>query len=199
MSPARRTDDEVAATRAEFVEHAVVIVRRDGPAALTMRALAGEAGCSVGLVYKLFADRTDLVAAVVAREMLLLREQLEGIVASAGRDTVGRNLARWAGALLASPAIALAHGDHDQEELDRAIDAAAGETGIVAALEATVVAYLEAEQAAGRIRPDVDAGAYGFLVAGAVHNLVASGPGYPHPSRRRLRTMLESVGHTLAP
>ena len=172
-------------------------MRREGPAALTMRALAREAGCSVGLVYKVFDDRADLVAAVVTKEMPRLRDELEGVVASAGTRTVGRNLGRWAEALLASPAIALAHGGHGQEDLDRAVEAAAGETGIVRALEATVVAYLEAEKAAGRIRPDVNVGAQGFLVAGAVHNLVASGPSYPRPSKTRLRQILDDVGRLL--
>ncbi|QYG94072.1 TetR/AcrR family transcriptional regulator [Iamia sp. SCSIO 61187] len=198
MSPARRSPEEVAAARAGFVDHAEAIVRRDGAAALTMRALAREAGCSVGLAYKVFADRTDLVAAVIAREMARLRDELEAVVAAAGTGTVGGNLGRWAEVLLASPAIALAHDDHGQEELDRAIEAAAGETGIVAALEATVVAYLRAEKDLGRVAADLDEGAYGFLVAGAVHNLVASGPGYPRPTRRRLAQVLDEVGRRIS-
>jgi AcrR family transcriptional regulator len=198
MSPARRTPEEVAATRATFVEHARAIVRREGAAALTMRALAEEAGSSVGLAYKVFADRTDLVAAVIAAEMEGLRTQLDAVVAAAGTRTVGANLARWAEAILDSPAIALAHEPHDQEELDRAVEAAAGATGIVAALEETVVAYLTAERTAGRIAGDVDPRSWGFLVAGAVHNLVASGPTYPRPSRRRLRRVLDQVAQQLA-
>jgi AcrR family transcriptional regulator len=198
MARTPRSSEDVAATRARFIEHAEAIVRRDGPAALTMRALASEAGCSVGLPYKVFADRTDLVAAVIAKEMERVRSELEAVESAAGTGTVGGNLARWAEVLLASPAVALAHGDHDQEELDRAVEAAAGRTGIVRTLEGSVAAYLRAEQGAGRIPEDVDVRAHAFLVAGAVHNLVASGPGYPRPSKRRLRQILEEVGRQLA-
>ena len=43
VGPARRTPEEVAATRADVVDHARAIVRRDGAGAPTTQALAAEA------------------------------------------------------------------------------------------------------------------------------------------------------------
>ena len=45
--------------RSDLVQVAQRIVARDGAAALTMRALAAEAGCAVGLPYKVFASRDE--------------------------------------------------------------------------------------------------------------------------------------------
>jgi AcrR family transcriptional regulator len=199
MSPRHRSPEATDALRRELVEVARRLVERDGPAALTMRSLAAEAGCSVGLPYKVFVDRTELVGEVVGAEFVRLRLAFEEIVAMAGTRTVAANLARWAGQLLGSPAVALAHDTAHDDRLRSAIDRAAGDTGMVHALETTVAAYLEAEQREGRVDPTVDVRAFGFLIAGAIHNLVVSGEIYPRPSERQLRQILRSVAETLAP
>jgi AcrR family transcriptional regulator len=164
-----------------------------------MRSLAAEAGCSVGMPYKVFADRSELVGEVVAAEFRRLTVAFDEIVAAAGSRTVAANLARWAAHLLGSPAVALAHEPGHDERLHTAIDRAAGETGVVHALETTVTAYLKAEQGRGRVAPTVDARAFGFLIAGAIHNLVVSGELYPRPTERQLRQILRSVAATLSP
>jgi AcrR family transcriptional regulator len=199
MSPRRRTAEATEDLRASLVRVALDIVERNGPAALTMRSLATAAGCSVGLPYKVFTDRADLVAAVIALEFARVRAALEDVVAAAGTGTVGGNLAVWAQVLLGSPAIALANEVGDDPTLNARVDAAAGETGVVAALEATMTAYLAAEQRLGRIDASVDVRAFGFLVAGAVHNLLASGEAYPRPTRTDLERWLGAVAARLAP
>ena len=52
MSPPRRTPETTEALRTSLVAHALRLVEREGAPALTMRALAAEAGCAVGLPYK---------------------------------------------------------------------------------------------------------------------------------------------------
>ena len=199
MSPRQRTPEATDALRQELIDVARTLVERSGPGALTMRSLAAEAGCSVGLPYKVFTDRTDLVGEVVAAEFARLTLAFDEIVSMAGTHTVAANLARWASHLLGSPAVALAHEPGRDDRLDAAIHRAAGETGMVHALETTMAAYLAAEQRQGRVDPNVDARAFGFLIAGAIHNLVVSGELYPRPSERQLRQMLRSVADTLAP
>jgi AcrR family transcriptional regulator len=199
MSPRPRSPEATDALRQELIEVARSLVDRDGPAALTMRSLAAEAGCSVGLPYKVFTDRTELVGEVVAAEFARLTRAFDEIVTMAGTQTVAANLAQWAFHLLGSPAVALAHDSGHDHHLDAAIDRAAGETGIVRALETTMAAYLNAEQRHGRVDPDVDTRAFGFLIAGAIHNLVVSGEVYPRPSERQLRLILRSVAKTLSP
>ena len=199
MSPTKRSPEATQALRSELIEVALRLVARDGPESLTMRSLAAEAGCAVGLPYKVFTDRTELIAAVIAAEFARLRAAFDEIVAAAGTRTVAANLTRWAGLLLDSPAIVLAHEADTDRDLMKAIEVAAGESGVVKAIESTVVAYLGEEKRIGRVDQRVDERAFGFLIAGAVHNLLASGDAYPRPSGAQLARMLRSISLVLAP
>jgi AcrR family transcriptional regulator len=199
MSPARRTAEATDELRASLVEVARRLVARDGAAALTMRALAAEAGCAVGLPYKVFASRDELVVELVHAEFVRLRAAFDDLVAAAGAGTVGGNLGRYAELLLGSPAAGLAHGIPLDGEASQAIDAKAGETGVVDAVATTVADYLAAEKRLGRVAADVDEHAFGFVIAGAVHNLLVSGDPYPKPSMPQLERMLAAVADRLTP
>ena len=76
MSRPKRSEETTRRLRAVLLERARRIVRRDGAAALTMRALAAEAGVSVGLPYKVFADRREIVTEIVRGEIPTLRAAL---------------------------------------------------------------------------------------------------------------------------
>lgn len=199
MAPARRSSASTEALRASLVDAALRVLDHAGTDGLTMRAVAAEAGVALGLPYKVFASRDELVAEVIASEFHRLRAAFDDIVAAAGTATVADNLARWATMLLGSPAVGVAHDVGDAPALGAAVDAAAGESGVVAALERSLVDYLAAEKRLGRVAPEVDEGAFGFLVAGAVHNLLASGDAYPRPSDARLRQVLAAVADAIAP
>ena len=80
-----------------------------------------------------------------------------------------------------------------------AVVASAHEAGLVHSLDTAVANYLAAEQRLGRVATEVDVKAFGFLITGAVHNLVEAGAAYPRPDRRRLRRYLSAVAATLAP
>lgn len=200
MSPPRREPSETDALRRALVDHALELIRRDGADALTMRALATEAGCAVGLPYKVFADRNELVAAILVAEFERIESARDELVRRAGTGAVGRNLAWFAEQLLDSPAVALAHeivGDHD---LSSAVaDEVHGSTVGPASFEPSFVDYLRAEVGEGRVDPATDVEAVGFLLAGAVHNLVMSGDAWPRPTRRQLRRHLAAIADTIAP
>lgn len=197
MTPARRTAENTRSLRASLIEHAQRLVEREGAAALTMRALAAEAGCAVGLPYTVFASREELVAELIYAEFRRLRSAFDALVADAGTGTIGGNLTRYAELLLGSPSVALAQELHHHAELSRAVGARAVETGLVKAVESTVVDYLAAEKRLGRIDADVDERAFGFLIAGAIHNLLISGEVYPRPGMSRLGRMLAAVATRL--
>lgn len=200
MSPARRTSEATAELRASLVAHAQRLVARDGASALTMRALAAEAGCAVGLPYKVFVDRRDLVAELVHTEFVEMQSVFGELVARAGTGTVGGNLAWFADVLLASPAVAVAQEVFADGQLMKEVTARIHETGAgPAAFETILSGYLAAEKRAGRVDRDVDDDAFGFLLAGALHNLVVSGEGYPRPTKRQLRQLLAAVAAHLAP
>jgi len=196
----RRSQEATDQLRETLIGHAPRLIRREGPQALTMRALAAEAGCAVGLPYKVFANREDLVAALVHIELRHLAEALRDWATQAGTRTVGENLGRYAALLLErdAPALVLAEeiGDAD---LDAAVSEQARDTGLLASFATTVADYLAAEKRLGRVADDVDTKAYGFLITGAVHNLVASPAGYPRPDMRTLRRMLAAVARQIAP
>ncbi|MEU8248980.1 hypothetical protein [Nonomuraea sp. NPDC048916] len=56
-----------------------------------------------------------------------------------------------------------------------------------------------AQQRLGRVSAEVDARAYGFLITGAVHNLVVAGEAYPRPGRDELERMPAAVARHLGP
>jgi AcrR family transcriptional regulator len=199
MAAARRSAEATEELRSSLVTMAQRLVDRDGPAALTMRALAGEADCAVGLIYKVFAHREELVTQVIHADLTRLSGELEGLVGAAGTRTIAANLGRYADLLLESPSIGLTHEIAHDPQAVAAVDAAPSTTRLVGALETTVADYLAAEQQRGRVDADVDVRAFGFVIAGAVHNLLMSGDPYPRPSRRRLKHMLAAVADRLAP
>jgi AcrR family transcriptional regulator len=196
----RRSAAETDELRASLLGHAQRLIARDGPQALTMRALAVEAGCAVGLPYKVFARREELVGALAHLEMRRITAEIAAWVAGAGRRTVGENLGRYAAILLETerPALVLADTIGDAG-LDAAVAGGAHETGLLASFDTAVADYLRAEQKLGRVAAGVDVTAYGFLITGAVHNLVVSPPAYPRPDPRALRRMLSAVARQIAP
>jgi AcrR family transcriptional regulator len=200
MSPPRRTPETTAELRASLVAHAQRLVARDGASALTMRALAAEAGCAIGLPYKVFADRRELVAELIHTEFVQMRSVVDELAARAGTGTIGGNLAWFADLLLASPAVAVAQEVFADEQLMKTVTTRIHETGAGPATFETILSdYLAAEKRAGRIDQDVDENAFGFLLAGAIHNLIVSGPGYPRPTKRQLRQILAAVAARLTP
>jgi AcrR family transcriptional regulator len=200
MSPDKRPAESTEALRTSLVEHAQVLIAREGPSALTMRALAAEAGCATGFPYKVFADRHDLVVAIIHAEFGRLRVASEEFVGRAGTGTVASNLAWFAERLLDSPAVALSQEVSADEALSKAVTVKVHDTGIgPGAFELGFAAYLAAEKKAGRIDHAVDADAFAFLIAGAVHNLIMSGEAWPRPTRRKLKRRLAAVAAAIAP
>lgn len=202
MSPPKRRPEDAAALRASLVDHARELVGRDGAAALTMRALADEAGCAVGLPYKVFADRRDLVAELCHAEFVRLGSAFDELArrADEGSGTVAGNLVWFAELLLDSPAVALIGEIVGDAELAGTIADRVHRTGEgPASFEVVVARYLAAERSAGRVAEDVDEEAVAFFVAGAVHNLIVSGEAWPRPSRPRLEDHLTALSRLLTP
>ena len=95
MSPVRRTPEATEQLRASLIEHARRIVARDGPSALTMRTLAAEAGCAVGLPYKVFDDRQELLMEVLDAQFARLRASSDELIGRAGSPSASWARRRW--------------------------------------------------------------------------------------------------------
>ena len=72
--------------KAALVACATDILRKEGPEALTLRAVARAAGVSVAAPYRHFADRRQLVAAVAAEGFRRMGEAMHAAMARGGRD-----------------------------------------------------------------------------------------------------------------
>jgi AcrR family transcriptional regulator len=165
-----------------------------------MRALAAEAGCATGLPYKVFADREDLVLQVVHAELERLQVASYELMARVGTGTVGANLAWFCSVILDSTPVALIREVASHDHLSNAVTAKVHSTGVgPGSFESGIGNYLAAERRAGRIDDDVDTAAFGFVIAGAIHNLIMSGAAWPRPSRRQLRQRLAAIAAAIAP
>jgi AcrR family transcriptional regulator len=194
VSRPKRSEETTRRLRAELLDHARTIVRRDGAAALTMRALAAEAGVSLGLPYKVFADRHEIVAEIVSGEIDTLRSAAEALVAAVGRRTVADNLTSFFEVILDSPIAPLSEELHSDTELIGSVAAAADQVGVGAAGLVNVLdRYLASEQQTGRVATHVDTEAIAFFLAGALHNLLIAGANWPRPDRRELKRRLTGV------
>jgi AcrR family transcriptional regulator len=184
--------------RERIVDAAARLIRRDGVSGLTMRAVAAEAGCSVGLPYQFFSNRDDLVFELVALELEAVVAKLNTWLASAGTSTVAANLGEYADILLTSEIPALLQATRmDDGTFTERLAATTTESGIVRSFDQAMREYLAQERSLGRVG-DIDVDAFGFVITGAVHNLVVAGHQYPRPSRDRLRSMLASIARTMA-
>jgi AcrR family transcriptional regulator len=165
-----------------------------------MRALATEAGCALGLPYKVFADRNELVLEIVHAELNTVAGASDELLSRAGTGTVGANLTRFAQILLASPAVGLAPEIARDDARSEAFAAKMHQAGVgPGAWETAFARYLKAEKRAGRVAADVNVDALGFLLAGAIHNLIMSGAGYPQPTPRQLKRLLTATAEAIAP
>jgi hypothetical protein len=109
------------------------------------------------------------------------------------------NLKRFAAILLDAQAPILVHaGELDAALLERPLSEGAATSGLSRSFESVVADYLRAEQRQGRVRSDVDPNAYGFLVTGAVHNLLVAGPGIPGPAARNSCGMMAAVAASIS-
>ncbi|SEF18272.1 TetR/AcrR family transcriptional regulator [Jiangella alba] len=192
--PVRRSAEARLELRASLLDHARRLIERDGAAALTMRALAAEAGCAVGLPYKVFGGREDIAAELVGTEFRRLRHEFDAWVATAGTGTVGENLARYARLFIEAdtPVFRLV-GEGGDTAFDSAVGTVAESSGLLESFGSTVADYLAAEKRLGRVAADVDEHAFGFVVTGAVHNLASAGDGYPRPALDTIERYLHAV------
>ncbi|MFE5208138.1 TetR/AcrR family transcriptional regulator [Streptomyces sp. NPDC056600] len=171
------------------------VVGRDGPGALTSRAVTTEAGCAKGLLHAHFAGLDEFVAELcldrLARTAAKARE-LSGLV---GRNTVEENLGTVAFVMFDSGGPALASlamvrpaaAQRFREAL------AAGAPGFTA-IEGAVVRYLDEERELGRIPQRLHPHTAALAVVGAAHHLLMTAwPGSPDPRSRMERLVAEMV------
>jgi AcrR family transcriptional regulator len=179
--------------RAQLFAAADSVLLRDGPSALTTRAVTAEAGVATGVLHRHFADFDDFLAQYIFDRIDRMDSQTEALVKAAGTGTVVGNLADALSELFSSVAVAvvalITFRDELRARLRRALPA-----GVPVLTEAVnmIAAYLTAERERGRIAPGADVGALAPALIGAAHLLFADRTS-PPPAGDDVRRMLTTV------
>jgi AcrR family transcriptional regulator len=156
-------------SREEIVAAAAKVMREQGYAHATTKVIAQTAGYSEAMLYKHFADKTDLFLSVLGEELPALGTTIDALTAHPADAALADNLARLAEVALAFyvESFPMAISMFSSRELLHAHRQRLGEQhGPRLPLEG-VVGYLRAEARLGRIAPDTDFEATASLLVGA--------------------------------
>jgi AcrR family transcriptional regulator len=156
------------------------VLARDGPSALTSRAVTTEAGVAKGILHRHFPDFDTFLAALVLTHIERLDARSTDLRASAGSGTVTVNLARALAAALDPPAmriISLVCSRHELLARLRLINP----VGIPLLADTTkmIAAYLTAERGLSRIALETDVDSLAIMLVGSTHLLCAGRDGAP--------------------
>jgi AcrR family transcriptional regulator len=156
--------------RAQLFDAAERVLLRDGPGALTSRAVTAEAGCAKGVLHSHFADFDAFLADLVLDRVARVDSQAAALRQQAGRGAVADNLTDALIQLFGPVAVRIVSLVIGRDGL-RARLRAAGSGGVPILTEAVamVAGYLAAEQRLGRIPPDADIDTLAATLIGAVH------------------------------
>jgi AcrR family transcriptional regulator len=166
--------------REQLFDAAERILLRDGPNALTSRAVTTEAGFAKGVLHRHFADFDAFLAELVASRIARIEHQAMALRDSAGTGTVAGNLTGALTDLFGSVAVAIVALIISRDNL-RARLRQASPSGVPLLAEATamIASYLTVERDLGRIAADADVDALAPMLIGTGHLLFAGRDGTP--------------------
>jgi AcrR family transcriptional regulator len=179
--------------RGQLFDAAERVLLRDGPSALTTRAVTTEAGCAKGVLHRHFADLDAFLAELVMERIGRVDSQGVALRNSAGTGTVTDNLTGALTALFGSVALVIVGLVISRDAL-RARLRQTTPTGIPVVTEATamIASYLAAEREVGRIAAQADVGTLAATLVGAGHLLFAGHQGTP-PDLGSVRKVVTTV------
>ncbi|WP_246608177.1 TetR/AcrR family transcriptional regulator [Paractinoplanes toevensis] len=170
------------------------VLLRDGPQALTSRAVTDEAGVAKGVLHRHFADfdqfLTELVLDRIQR--LLLSEPM--LLSAVGTATVAENLTAFLEEIFNSVAVAIVSLITFRDDLRARVRSARGAWGIPLLTEAGAIIreYLSAERDLGRLAPGADVDTLAPMLIGSAHLLYADRGARP-PGPDVLERMVAAV------
>ena len=164
--------------REQLFDAAERVLLRDGPGALTSRAVTTEAGVAKGVLHRHFADFDAFLAEFVLDRIGRMDSQAAALRDAAGTGTVIGNLTDALTALFGSAAVAMVPLVSSRESL-RARLRETWPAGIPVLTEAMVMvtSYLAAERDLGRLAPDAEVDMLAPMLIGTVHLLWAGQDG----------------------
>jgi AcrR family transcriptional regulator len=150
------------------------VLLRDGPQALTSRAVTAEAGVAKGVLHRHFADFDAFLVELVQDRIAGIDQQGAALLAAAGTGSVTGNLTAALTELFGSVAAVMVLLLIFRDDL-RAALRQAGLRGVPIAAEAAemIRSYLVREQELGRIAAEADVPALGLMLIGSAHMMYA--------------------------
>ena len=164
--------------RGQLFEAAERILLRDGPEALTSRAVTAEAGVAKGVLHRHFADFDAFLADLALDRIARIDGQAAALRASAGTGSVAGNLTAALPELFSPAVLALVRLVIARDELRARLRAATGSRiPVISESAAMVSGYLAAERDLGRIAPGADIGTLAPMLISSVHLLFTDADG----------------------
>ena len=179
--------------RRQLLDAAERVLLRDGPAALTSRAVTDEAGVAKGVLHRHFTDFEAFLAELVLDGIAQVNAQAAALRATAGTGTVAGNLAAALPDLFTPLLLALARLVFARDELRARLRAATGSRiPLVSESVALAAGYLEAERDLGRIAPGADIATLAPMLVSAAQLLFTDTDG-PPPDAGVTRTVAAAL------
>ena len=183
--------------REQLFDAAERVLLRDGPNALTSRAVTTEAGCAKGVLHRHFADFDAFLAELVLDRVARICSQAAALRDSAGTGTVAGNLTGALMALFGPVAVVILSLVIARDGLRaRLRQAGSARVPLLTEGAAMIASYLTAERDLGRIAADADVGTLAPTLIGAGHLLFAdreAGPPETGAVRRVVTTVIGGV------
>jgi AcrR family transcriptional regulator len=159
------------------------VLVRDGPSALTSRAVTTEAGVAKGVLHRHFADFDAFLAELVLDRAGRIEGQAAVLRDRAGTGTVAGHVAAALTSLFSSVAVEmvalLTFRDDLRVRLRQAGAMRPGRIPVLTEATAMIAAYLAAERDRGRVAADADVDTLALTLIGAGHLLFAGREGTP--------------------
>ncbi|WP_131735836.1 TetR/AcrR family transcriptional regulator [Actinomadura roseirufa] len=170
------------------------VLLRDGPSALTTRAVTAEAGCANGVLHRHFTDFDGFLTELVLDRIAKIEAQSAALRGAAGTGSLIGNLSDAVTTVFTSVAVAIVALVTFRDELRARLRAARPSGGVPLATEAVamIASYLAAERELGRIAADADIGTLAPTLVGAGHLLFADRKSTP-PDPEAVRKMVTTV------
>lgn len=168
--------------RQQLFDAAERVLLRDGPGALTSRAVTDEAGTAKGVLHRHFGEFDGFLAELVLDRATRLEAEAGTLRESVGTGTVAGNLATALTTLFGPVALAIIPLITFRDELRARLRQAVpgGGTAILSQATAAISAYLSDERALGRIAAGSDIESLTLSLVGGGHLLFADqNPGPP--------------------
>lgn len=158
------------------------VLVRDGPAALSSRTIAREAGVAAGLLYRHFTDLDGFLIEFIADRRKSALQIVQQLLARAGEGTVAENLTEAAVALGSTAAPILRLVMSQPSLLARMHAGHAAGPPVLHEIERAFAAYIERERELGRIRADADVETLALGLVATWHHLLMTrrAEGLPH-------------------